>query len=151
MLPGHGHPVFRGCCENAGRQWVILSLATQQPASAGKVWIRCQRWPAHCIIKPIISAALLSRRNFDCSCCVGTEGIPRGSVARSCCELKRVAGLHWGSQKDLKMSDFVYVSDKQPFKWNNTSLQVLASSHYLHVMRTVWQGMLFYLPHQNFS
>lgn len=74
---------------------VILSVDTRQPASAGRVCTRCQRWPAYCIIKPIFSAVVLSKRNFGCSCCVETERIPQGSIACSCCELKHVPGLHW--------------------------------------------------------
>lgn len=119
-LSGKEELVWRRCpvpgIQLSGVMWerwttVILSLDARQPASAGKGWIRCQRRPARCIIEPIISAVLLSKRNFGCSRCVGAEGIPCGSVACSCCELKRVAGLHWGGHGNTwkRLISFVWV------------------------------------------
>lgn len=131
LLPFPENLCLRSClerkisCKYAAQSWAssfqgvlwecwkteILSLDAQQSASAGKVWIRCQRWPAHCVIKPINFVVLLSKRNFDCSRCVGTEGIPCRNVICSCCDLKRVASLHWGVTETPE-SVWFYLSDQ---------------------------------------
>lgn len=105
-LPSHGHPAFRGCWGSAERQRSFSQMLSSQPLQ-DKYGLGVKGdWH-----KPITSAVLLSKRNFDCSCCVGTEGIPCSNAVYSCRDLKCVASLKQ-SQKHLKVSDFIYVRDQ---------------------------------------
>lgn len=128
----------------------ILSLDAQQSGSVGKVWIRCQRWLAHCITKPINSAVLLSKRNFDCSCCVGTEEIPCTNVVCSCCDLKRAVSLHWEVTETPESVWFylwegsITLQMQQPKR-----VQPFGTPFFFfHVTRKNWEETWFYLANK---